>query len=94
MAQTATTTAQVAAEVVQFTNTAQSNYQCENEVEEFSVIRVQGEAPQYSHQYEREIYEFAATRIQSAFRSYLVSLNNLSLSLSISFLNFYLFSSN
>ncbi|GMY22593.1 protein IQ-DOMAIN 14 [Fagus crenata] len=71
VAQTTTTTAQVAAEVVQFTSTAQSNHQCENEVEEFSVIRVQGEAPQYNHQYEREIYEFAATRIQSAFRSYL-----------------------
>ena len=39
------TTAQVAIEVVWFTSTPQSSHQCENEVEELSVIRFQGEAP-------------------------------------------------
>ncbi|KAF3945968.1 hypothetical protein CMV_027711 [Castanea mollissima] len=34
--------AQVATEVVWFTSTPQSSHQCENEVEEFSVIRFQG----------------------------------------------------
>ena len=76
----AVTTAQVAAEVVEFTGNPQSDYQCEHEVKEFSDIRVQGEATQSNHQCEREILEFAATRIQSAFQGYLVSLNKHSLS--------------
>jgi hypothetical protein len=43
----------------------------EHEKEEFSVIKVEADAPQSN----REILEFAATKIQSAFRGYLVSLN-------------------
>lgn len=42
----------------------------ENEKEEFSVIKVEADAPQSN----REILEFAATKIQTAFRGYLVSL--------------------
>ncbi|KAF3950337.1 hypothetical protein CMV_023897 [Castanea mollissima] len=41
------TTAQVATEVVWFTSTPQSSHQCENEVEEFSVIRFQGKEKVY-----------------------------------------------
>uniref|UniRef100_A0A7N2R2G7 Uncharacterized protein n=1 Tax=Quercus lobata TaxID=97700 RepID=A0A7N2R2G7_QUELO len=40
----AVTTALIAVAVVQFT--PQYNHQCVNEVEEFSVVRVQGEVPQ------------------------------------------------
>lgn len=43
----------------------------ENEKQEFSVIKVEADAPQSN----REILEFAATKIQAAFRGYLVSLN-------------------
>ena len=89
----AVTTAQVAAEVVEFIGNPQSDHQCEHEVKEFSDIRVQGEATQSNHQCERETIEFVATRIQSAFRGYLVSLNKHSLS-HIYFLNFHLFSAN
>ncbi|KAF3952046.1 hypothetical protein CMV_022360 [Castanea mollissima] len=39
----------VASEVFQFTSTPRYDHQCVNEVEEFSVIRVQGEAPQSNH---------------------------------------------
>ena len=44
----------------------------ENEKEEFSVIKVEADAPQSN----REILDFAATKIQTAFRGYLVSLTN------------------
>lgn len=57
------TTAQVATEVVWFTSMPQSSHQCENEGEEFSVIRFQGEAPQSNHQCQTEIHKFAYTRI-------------------------------
>ncbi|KAK4592091.1 hypothetical protein RGQ29_016543 [Quercus rubra] len=67
----AVTTAQVAAEVVEFIGNPQSDHQYEHEVKEFSDIRVQGEATQSNHQCERETLEFVATRIQSAFRGYL-----------------------
>ena len=87
------TTAQVATEVVWFTSTPQSSHQCENEVEEFSVIRFQGEAPQSNHQCRTEIHKFASTRIQSAFQGYHVCLKSLSL-FQISFLNSCLFSAN
>ena len=87
------TTAQVATEVVWFTSTPQSSHQCENEVEEFSVIRFQGEAPQCNHQCQTEIHKFASTRIQSAVQGYHVCLNSLSL-IQISFLNSCLFSAN
>uniref|UniRef100_A0A7N2R2H5 Uncharacterized protein n=1 Tax=Quercus lobata TaxID=97700 RepID=A0A7N2R2H5_QUELO len=60
-AEVAVTTALVAAEIVQFTRTLQYNHQCVNDMEEFSVIRVQGEAPQSNYQCMREIHEFAAT---------------------------------
>ncbi|KAF3968482.1 hypothetical protein CMV_007635 [Castanea mollissima] len=42
-----TNQAQVATEVVWFTSTPQSSHQCENEVEEFSVIRFQGKEKVY-----------------------------------------------
>ena len=87
------TTAQVATEVVWFTSTPQSSHQCENEVEEFSVIRFQGEAPQSNHQCQTEIHKFASTRILSAFLGYHVCLNSLSL-FQMSFLNSCLFSAN
>ena len=87
------TTAQVATEVVWFTSTPQSSHQCENEVEEFSVIRFQGEAPQSNHQCQTEIHKFASTRIQSAFQGYHVCLNSLSL-FQMSFLISCLFSAN
>ncbi|KAF3968478.1 hypothetical protein CMV_007633 [Castanea mollissima] len=67
-AEAAVTTALVASEIVQFTSTPQYNHQCVNDVEEFSVIRVQGEASQSNYQCVREIHEFAVTRIQSAVR--------------------------
>ena len=87
------TIAQVATEVVWFTSTPQSSHQCENEVEEFSVIRFQGEAPQSNHQCQTEIHKFASTRILSAFLGYHVCLNSLSL-FQMSFLNSCLFSAN
>ena len=87
------TTAQVATEVVWFTSTPQSSHQCENEVEEFSVIRFQGEAPQCNHQCQTEIHKFASTRILSAILGYHVCLNSLSL-FQMSFLNSCLFSAN
>ena len=67
--------------------------QVATEVEEFSVIRFQGKAPQSNHQCQTEIHKFASTRIQSAFQGYHVCLNSLSL-FQISFLNFCLFSAN
>ena len=93
VAEAAVTTALVAAVVVQFTCIPQYNHQCVIEVKEFSVIRVQGEAPLSNHHCVREIHEFAAARIQSAFQGYLVRLKKVSLS-HISFLKFYLFSGN
>ena len=53
-AEAAVTTALVAAEIVQFTRTRQYNHQYVNDMEEFSVIIVQGEAPQSNYQCVRE----------------------------------------
>ena len=48
-AEAVVTTALVASEAFQFTSTPQYDHQCVHEVEEFSVIRVQGEAPLSNH---------------------------------------------
>lgn len=75
-AEAAVAAAQAAAEVVRFTGNSQSDHQCENEREDSSVIKVRADTSHTIYLYEKEIHEFAATKIQTAFRRYLVSLND------------------
>ena len=93
-AEAAVTTALVDAEIVQFTSTPQYNHQCVNELEVFSVIRVQGEAPQCNYQCMREkSMNLLPPEFSLPLGVYLVSLKKVSLT-HISFLKFYLFSAN
>ncbi|KAF3952045.1 hypothetical protein CMV_022359 [Castanea mollissima] len=73
-AEAAVTTALVDAEIVQFTSTPQYNHQRVNELEVFSVIRVQDEAPQCNYQCMREILNLLPPEFSLPLGVYLVSL--------------------